>query len=331
MLYCGLQGDSVARAVRIFFVSMSLPALLISFLTFVELNCENLFDYRRDSLKADTEFLPEAPRHWTRFRYWKKVNNIAQEIMSCTSNGIPDLVALCEVENDSVMTDLTRRSLLRYAGYEYIMTDSPDARGIDVALLYSPYAFSPVSTQCFRIVAPDGMRPTRDILYVSGEIITGDTIHVFVVHSPSRYDGKMATQPYRLKVAERLCAAIDSLRALSPYAQIIVAGDFNDYATDEPLVQIGSSDLHNVTLGATGGNGIKANYRYKGKWGSIDHVFLSSSMLSSFDSAHINDALFLLEDDELYGGKKPRRTFNGYKYQDGYSDHLPLVVRFRFR
>ena len=115
---------------------MFLSLLLTGFLTFVELNCENLFDYRHDEGKDDTEYLPEATRHWTKKRYWRKQNNIAQEILSCSDDGIPDLIALCEVENDSALHDLTKRSLLRNAGYEYLMTSSPDLRGIDVALLY---------------------------------------------------------------------------------------------------------------------------------------------------------------------------------------------------
>lgn len=139
----------------------------IFFFTFVELNCENLFDTVHDSLKNDTEFLPESDYHWTRTRYWKKINHLSQEIIALGElptpyyiyNGslsqskknqlqgkgrqnqwhLPDLVALCEVENDSAMIALTRRSLLRKAGYEYVMTSSPDERGIDVALMYQPF------------------------------------------------------------------------------------------------------------------------------------------------------------------------------------------------
>jgi len=117
-------------------------------LTLVELNCENLFDCRHDSLKQDTEWLPASVRKWTPARYWSKLNRIGQEIIASTADSVthqlPDLVALVEVENDSVLRDLTRRSLLRHAGYEYLMTESPDLRGIDVALLYQPFAFRPV-------------------------------------------------------------------------------------------------------------------------------------------------------------------------------------------
>ena len=117
----------------------TLGTLLVSLFTLVQLNCENLFDCRHDSLKDDHEFLPEAYRRWTPSRYWKKLNRIGQEIVACGGEGkqwrLPDLVALCEVENDSVLRDLTHRSLLRTARYEYVMTNSPDVRGIDVALL----------------------------------------------------------------------------------------------------------------------------------------------------------------------------------------------------
>ena len=135
---------------------MTFSMLLISVFTFVELNCENLFDCRHDSLKNDTEFLPEGSYHWTPYRYWRKLDRIGQTIIACgedrcgenlkdkeKENGsgwnwkLPDLVALCEVENDSVLRDLTKRSLLRNASYEYVMTQSDDERGIDVALLYS--------------------------------------------------------------------------------------------------------------------------------------------------------------------------------------------------
>ena len=163
---------------------MFLTLLLSSFLTLVELNCENLFDTRHDVGKEDTEFLPDGSRHWTSTRYWGKLNRIGQEILSC-SEGLPDLVALVEVENDSVLRDLTCRSLLRNAGYQYLMTASPDQRGVDVALLYQPASFRPLCYDYLEVPPLSGMRPTRDILYVQGCVPAGDTLHVFVVHSPS--------------------------------------------------------------------------------------------------------------------------------------------------
>ena len=142
-------------------------------LTLVELNCENLFDCRHDSLKQDTEWLPDGQRNWSPARYWRKLNRIGQEILSCLdsttqssvvphwqgSSGVPDLVALVEVENDSVVFDLTHRSLLRGAGYEFLMTESPDVRGIDVALLYQPFTFRPICYDYLPVA--DKFRPSH--------------------------------------------------------------------------------------------------------------------------------------------------------------------------
>lgn len=296
-------------------------------LTFVELNCENLFDYQDDEGKDDSEYLPEATRHWAKKRYWQKLNNISQSLLSCSEEGIPDLIALCEVENDSVLHDLTKRSLLRNAGYEYIMTSSPDLRGIDVALLYSPFSFKPVKSCFLRVDPISGMRPTRDILYVSGQVISGDTLHVFVVHFPSRFGGERYSRPFRKVVADRLCLSLDSIQRLNPDARILIAGDFNDSHDSPALKQIYSHNIQNLTKDARGLHGVKGTYRYQGEWGSIDHILSSRALYNKVDTAFVHSPLFLLEEEKLYGGYRPRRTYIGMRHQSGFSDHLPLVVR----
>ena len=298
-------------------------------LTLVELNCENLFNYTHDEGKDDTEYLPEATRHWTKKRYWRKLNNIAQELLSCSDDGIPDLIALCEVENDSVLKDLTKRSLLRNAGYEYLVTTSPDLRGIDVALLYSPFSFAPIRSYPIRIMPIEGVRPTRDILYACGETTSGDTLHVFVVHLPSRYGGERYSRPFRQAATDRLCQSIDSIRAISPNANLIIAGDFNDGADSDILSQICQHGLYNLTKEACGDNGVQGTYRYQGEWERIDHILASRALYNKVESARIHSPKFLLEDEKRYGGYRPRRTYNGMRYQPAYSDHLPLVVRIR--
>ena len=299
-------------------------------LTFVELNCENLFDYLHDEGKQDEEYLPEATRHWTKKRYWRKLNNIAQEPLSCSDEGIPDLIALCEVENDSVMRDLTKRSLLRNADYEYLMTSSPDQRGIDVALLYSPFTFSPIRSYPIRVEPIEGMRATRDILYVCGETVSGDTLHVFVVHQPSKFGGEKHTRPFRQLVADRVCKSVDSIYAVSPDSKLIIAGDFNDHADGYSLKTYYQHGLMNITTNAQVENGVKGTYRYKGEWESIDHVLGSAYIYNKVCQSLIHAPLFLLEEESQYGGYRPRRTYNGMRYQTGYSDHLPLIVRFTF-
>jgi predicted extracellular nuclease len=122
---------------------------------------------------------------------------------------------------------------------------------------------------------------------------------------------------------------VEAIRQLPPVAQVIVCGDFNDDADSPALQYLSQHGLHNVTSHVQGTHGAKATYRYQGFWQSIDHVFVSPSMLSRVDSATIHDAPFLLVKDKKYGGVKPFRTFDGYRYKRGFSDHLPLVVRFR--
>jgi endonuclease/exonuclease/phosphatase family metal-dependent hydrolase len=290
-----------------------------------------MFDYRHDPQKQDTEFTPDGQRHWTRKRYWQKLNHIGQDILSC-SVALPDLVALCEVENDTVLHDLTRRSLLRNAGYEYLMTESPDVRGIDVALLYRPVTFRPLCYECIQVEPLKDMRPTRDILYIKGVTRTTDTLHIFIVHAPSRYGGELHSRPFRLHVARTLAAHLPSPQENN----IIVAGDFNDYAESPSLQLIEQQGMVNMTkrLKENGKRNarkdIRGNYRFKGEWHSLDHILLSPGMISKADTFYINAAPFLLEEETTYGGYRPRRSFNGYHYrQGGFSDHLPLVLRFK--
>ncbi len=315
---------------------MYLLSLLLGIFTFVEFNTENLFDTQHDSLKQDYEFLPSGDYHWTPTRYWRKLNNIGQEIISCgeypDSNEwtLPDMVALCEVENDSVMRDLTRRSLLRGALYKYIITNSPDARGIDVALMYNPSAFRLVSNRSIRIDTIPGLHPTRDILYAYGKIKGGKMLHVFVVHAPSRRGGEQASRPNRLHVATILSNAVDSVYRTDKNANIIVAGDFNDYTDNASLELLYTHGLRDVSAKAKGSNGAKGTYKYRGEWGSLDHILCSISVDRYLQSCCIADRIFALTEDSRYGGVQPFRNYNGPKYNNGFSDHLPLVARFKF-
>lgn len=314
---------------------MTLSMLLISLFTFVELNCENLFDCRHDSLKNDTEFLPDGAYHWTRTRYWQKLDRIGQAILSCGVKEqtwqLPDMVALCEVENDSVLHDLTRRSLLRNARYDYVMTNSPDERGIDVALMYSPYSFRLIGSHSVRVKPIKGMRPTRDILYASGVTASGDTLHVIVAHLPSRRGGEKYSRPFRMMAARQVAAVIDSIyNKVSAEAKIIVAGDFNDYSNSESMQLLCSKRMIEVSKGAKGRNGAKGTYRYQGLWGSLDHILVSIPLADIATECYVNDAEFLIERDEKYGGVKPRRNYLGPRYLNGFSDHLPLVARFQW-
>lgn len=306
--------------------------LLSSIFTIVQLNCENLFDCKDDILKNDEEFLPQSYKHWTEKRYWRKLNMIGQEIIACGEDStgwkLPDLVGLCEVENDSVMRDLTKRSLLRKAKYEYVMTQSEDERGIDVALLYSPFTFSVIQKYAMQVPYIQGMKPTRDILYVEGKVRNGETMHVFVVHAPSRRGGEYHTHPYRVQVAKRLISAVDSIRSIQKDANIILMGDFNDSGNAPALSLLEKHSLVDISKNIIGRNGAKGTYRYQGQWENLDHIFVSHTIHRCLKECYVFDADYLLEEDKEYGSKRPKRSYMGAKYIGGYSDHLPIIARF---
>lgn len=294
----------------------------------MEYNCENLFDCRHDSLKQDHEFTPDGERKWTFQKYWRKLNDIGRVIHQCGDNGgerhLPDIVALVEVENDSTMIMLTRHSMLRTAGYRYAITQSPDIRGIDVALLYNPMTFELIGQTSLRILPPKGMMPTRDVLYVKGRTRSDDTLHVFTVHSPSRSGGQAATEHYRMAVAQRIAHAMDSIRTTCPEANIVIMGDFNDYSRDRPIRLLCGKGMADASANAKGKRA-GGTYKYDGEWDSLDHILLSETLARRMTHCRIHDPHWLLETDTK-GGYKPRRTFLGPYYKKGVSDHLPLVL-----
>ena len=301
-------------------------------------NVENLFYIKDDSLKNDDEFLPDATRNWTYFRYRDKLAKLAKTIVASGDERVPDLVGLCEVENDSCLYDLTRRSPLREAGYRYVMTDSPDQRGIDVALLYQRGSFKLLQYQSIRIPHDQIKKgPTRDILHVVGQVISGDTLDAFVCHFPSRSGGKAHSEPYRLLAAQVLRQKVDSLMHIRQHPYLIIMGDFNDYPSNKSLRKVlcGKGDLLNLMADMAGGT-----YRYRGEWGMFDQFLVSKNVLAKNKDAKANKEnvftfienvkilrhSFLLEEDETYGGDKPFRTYNGMRYKGGFSDHLPIAL-----
>ena len=323
---------------------MLISVLLSSWLTMVERNCEILFDTRHDSLKQDTEYLPEATRHWTGKRYWRKLNNVAQELLSVSADGIPDLIALCEVENDTVLTYLTRRTELNRMGYRYVMTDSEDNRGIDVALLYSPFTFHLINYCSVRV---DGLdKPTRDILVASGTLFSGDTLDVMVCHLPSKLGGRNS-DIRRLRVAEKLRSVTDSLLSVRTNPNLLIMGDFNAEYTKSLFKDVMNVDIlySDTTKNSVSNHQLfdivadkkEGTYKYKGEWSLIDHIIVSGNLIQgeniylNYHDCSILSPSFLLEDDNTYGGKKPFRTYIWKKYNGGYSDHLPVFVRFTIK
>jgi len=307
-------------------------------------NVENFFDCIHDSLSNDKEFLPTGIRGWNTTKYEKKQANIAKVITAIGGWETPALVGLCEVESDKCLFDLTHYSGLKKFRYKYLHFDSPDPRGIDVALLYQPDLFKPVKIQPIRIRFPNAPgSKTRDVLFVSGRIPTGDILHVFICHLPSRLEGEKESESKRKYVASVIRAKADSIFAADQHPDIVIMGDFNDFPTNKCMTDIlkanplsGSIDarcLYNLMYKMqTDGKG---SNKYSGEWGMLDQMIISGSLLDSSGSfftsqidAHLFDASFLLENDKTYLGKQPFRTYTGMKYHDGFSDHLPVYTDF---
>lgn len=282
----------------------------------VSYNVENLFDCTPDSLHDDSEYTPEGMRHWTPDRYYIKREQIARTIVNIGGWQGVAIVGLCEVENEQCIRDLCRQNL-RSLPYAYVHFDSPDLRGIDVALLYRTDMFHAATTYPIRVPVADGERPTRDILYVSGTTADGDTLHVFVCHLPSQLGGA-ARVALRRRAKLTIAEHADSLLRVNPAAKIIVMGDMNS----EPRQDI--RGLHNLMLPIERQS--RGTYKYRGTWCCIDQFYVSDSLAQTVQ-ADIYEAPWLLTADDNYAGYKPNRTYNGYQYhRDGYSDHLPIVL-----
>ena len=319
---------------------LSLPAQVSDTLRAMWYNVENLFDCNDEAGKDDEEFLPEGTHQWTPYRYWQKQRAVAQVIAAIGDQRLPDLIGLCEVEGDTVLTDLTRRSPLRTAGYQYLVTRSPDERGIDVALLYLPGRFRPLSHQSIPVRGGD--RPTRDILYVKGLVTPSDTLNLFLCHLPSRRGGERKSRPFRLLAAQALRHAIDSVHQANPQANVVVMGDFNDNLTDTRVAQamdvvpssLASSHLTPGLVSLIAGKQ-PGTYAYQGRWEVIDHLLVSPSLLNPTASLSTRPSLariaalpFLLTTDTKFGIPIPHHTYQGPRYLGGFSDHLPIVVDF---
>ena len=280
----------------------------------VSYNVENFFDCVHDSLTNDTEFTPTGMRGWTFSKYKKKQANIARVITAIGGWDAPELVGLCEVESRKCLIDLTHYSGLKNLRYRFLHHESPDPRGIDVALLYQPHEFKPIHDEAIPIHFPNALHSrTRDILFASGIIPTGDTLHVFVCHFPSRLEGELESEEKRMFVASVLRHKLDSLFAATPRLKIVIMGDFNDYPTNKSMLEvmkakslndsISDKNLYNLVykLHTEG----KGSNKHSGDWGALDQMIVSGGLLNQSGSfytrqsdAHFFDADFLLENDK---------------------------------
>lgn len=308
----------------------------------VEYNVENYFDCTDDTLTNDDDFTHRGNRAWTPQRYIKKQMAIAKVIAALSEWQTPALIGLLEVENKKCLDDLLIYGSLKSFDYKYIHFDSPDRRGIDVALVYDERQFKPMKAEPLKVTMdnePDFT--TRDILYVKGVVGRKDTLHVYLCHFPSRWGGAGVSEPKRICAAQTLKQHYDSLCMAHKRPLVLIMGDFNDtpqnrsiyhvLGAQPPQAAVFPNHLYNLMWQVyEKGDG---THKYQGEWSCLDQFIVSGAMLdpqsaltTSVDKITIFQPSFMLLEDVRYGGVQPFRTYRGWKYEGGYSDHLPVLI-----
>lgn len=308
-------------------------------------NVENLFDTEDDPITFDDDRTPLGKDLWTIEKYQDKIKNIARVISEVgfeTTNTAPAVIGLCEIENLQVLEDLVNHPLLAKYNYSIVHYDSPDRRGIDVALLYQNSLFSLEESQSRRLLLYELEDPskrvfTRDQLVVSGSL-NGEAIHLIVNHWPSRSGGEAKTNYRREKAAALNKEIIDSLYQKSPHSKIISMGDFNDGPDNKSFKKvlktsgdrntIGVQEMYNpMEVLAKKGKGSLA---YRDGWNLFDQILISESLLGSreglqFYQAGIFNMPYLITLSGQYRGY-PFRSYDYSGYTGGFSDHFPVFV-----
>lgn len=285
-------------------------------------NLENFFDWTDGGNgDSDAEFTPGGQRHWTARKFYSKCNAVAKSVLwiSDEYGKLPDVIGLAEIENRGVLSKLINSTSLRKTGYKIVHYDSPDHRGIDVALLWNTGTMDLISSKPCHI---DGLE-TRDILLVNLFDRRAQKERAFiVVHLPSKFGGGK-TAWKREKAAARLKAVADSVNAAG-CSDITVMGDFNDTPDAEAFTQL-KEILVNVSepLSAQG----LGTIRFEGKWDLIDMFWVAPEMARNV-SMEIVRVPFLTVRDNVHSGIKPLRTYSGPRYLGGVSDHCPILLKY---
>lgn len=304
-------------------------------------NVENLFDTIDDPNVIDEEFLPNGKLQWNTTRYQKKLEHIV-EALTLNLEENPMLIGFVEVENGKVVMDVAKTGRLSSTRYQLAHKESPDARGIDCALLYDSDRFKPtvIANLPVQIDSVPDFK-TRDILYVQGELKGKKKLHIFVNHWPSRREGQQASEHKRIRAAEVARAKIDEILKADPKANILLMGDFNDHPNDVSIEQTLkakattdlSADLVNLLYDDHAAG--KGTHNFKGEWGVLDQFIVSKTFYNGKKGLKINgkDAKIVYEEVLLFtqrdGTKKPNTTYGGPNYYGGYSDHLPIVLQLK--
>jgi len=308
--------------------------------TVLSYNVENLFDTVNDPKIPDEEFLPESEKKWDEKVYQKKQSDLVKVISEANANELPEIVGLIEVENLDVLKDLVNTGPLKDR-YNIIHEESPDYRGIDVALIYRRDAFKEISHEVLPVVFPEEPNfKTRDILYVTGKV-RRKTIHVFVNHWPSRIGGDEKTEPKRVQAANVLRSKIDQILAADSKARIIVMGDMNDEPVNKSLketLKAGTPDSDSELVNLMFPDDLTGlgTYFYSGSWNMLDNLVVSKSVIDGKSMKVENRKGNIFKKDWMIytnknGDQTPNRTYVGNKYVGGVSDHFPVYFKLKVR
>lgn len=285
-------------------------------------NVENLFD-TIDGPNDDKDFLPNADSEWNSKKYIDKIAHLNQVI---DSMGSPIILGMCEVENKTVVEDIFKASPSR-SHYGIVHYESPDDRGIDVALAYDPKVLTLFNSGTIRFNLENPEHPhTRDILWAKFTL-DSDTIVALVNHWPSRRGGEVESEPNRINAAAHARSFIDSLMKASPKSKIVFMGDLNDYPSNmaPKLIAERLTPMITKSSGKFGGS-----YNYRGEWDVLDHIMISSNFMKGKAVKVVKNSGRILSSDfiitEYKGDLVPKRNYAGSKYLDGYSDHLPVTI-----
>lgn len=280
-------------------------------------NLENFFDWKDGGQSSsDTEFSTKGERRWSSRRFYAKCNAIAKTLLwtADTHGQLPDAMGVAEVENADVLRRLLNHTILYKYDYAVLHADSPDPRGIDVALLYRKSRLQLLSWKTIHIEE----FKTRDILLATFMTTGGDTLNMVVNHHPSKYGGP-ASEDRRRTVMQYMVRLCDSLEWSSNRQKTLCMGDFND-TPDAETFYLTKNRLSNLALPFhQRGEG---TIRFDGKWEIIDMFLVSPSMADG--SMEILFPPFLMVRDNSHSGLKPLRTYQGPRYIGGVSDHLPI-------
>lgn len=307
-------------------------------------NCENFYDTVRNPMIYDIDFTPLGDYKYNTAIYLDKVQKLSTVISQIGTDINRDgiaMIGVAEVENDTVLNDLIHSPLLIKRNYKIVHYDSRDARGIDVALIYNPKYFTVEESKPLFVVLPGrskNARFTRDILYVKGKL-DGETIYVLVNHWPSRLGGDEKSAPARAAAAAVCKVQQAEIYKTEPDAKIIIMGDLNDEPTSPSVVKVlkavsvisdvKEGDIYNpFTELYNKGIGTLA---YQDSWSLFDQIMITHPWLDKKQTGYFYYKQFVFNKDfmtETTGSFKgyPMRTWSGFNYRGGYSDHFPTYI-----